>query len=51
VVDMDVVYVLEKGRLAESGTHDELLKKKGVYYKLWQDQTGKQRDDDEDDED
>ncbi|MGL4635163.1 MAG: ABC transporter ATP-binding protein [Beijerinckiaceae bacterium] len=51
VVDMDVVYVLEKGKLAESGTHDELLKKKGLYFKLWQDQTGKARDEDEDDED
>jgi ATP-binding cassette, subfamily B, bacterial len=50
VVDMDVIYVLEKGKLAESGTHPELLKKKGLYFKLWQDQTGKRRDD-EDDED
>jgi ABC-type multidrug transport system fused ATPase/permease subunit len=47
---MDVVYVLDKGRLAESGTHQELLDKKGLYFKLWQDQTGKTRDDDEDDE-
>ena len=51
VVDMDTVYVLEKGKLAESGTHAELLKKKGLYFKLWQDQTGKRRDVDEDDED
>ncbi len=51
VVHMDVVYVLEKGKLAESGTHDELLKKKGLYFKLWQDQTGKSREEDEDEED
>ncbi len=51
VVDMDVIYVLEKGKLAESGTHLELLKKKGLYFKLWQDQTGKRRDEDEEDED
>jgi ATP-binding cassette, subfamily B, bacterial len=51
VVHMDVIYVLEKGKLAESGTHEELLKKKGLYFKLWQDQTGKRRDEDEDDED
>jgi ATP-binding cassette, subfamily B, bacterial len=48
---MDLVYVLEKGKLAEVGTHKELLKKKGLYFKLWQDQTGKSRADDEDDED
>jgi ATP-binding cassette, subfamily B, bacterial len=51
VVDMDIVYVLEKGKLAEQGSHAELLKKKGLYYRLWQDQQGKARDDHEDDED
>ncbi|MGL4240951.1 MAG: ABC transporter ATP-binding protein [Beijerinckiaceae bacterium] len=51
VVDMDAVYVLEKGKLAEHGTHAELLKKKGLYYRLWQDQQGKARDDHDDDED
>jgi ATP-binding cassette, subfamily B, bacterial len=50
VVDMDIVYVLEKGKLAEQGSHAELLKKKGLYYRLWQDQQGKARDDHEDDE-
>jgi ATP-binding cassette, subfamily B, bacterial len=50
VVNMDKVYVLEKGKLAEAGTHAELLAKKGLYYKLWQDQLGKARVDDEDDE-
>jgi ATP-binding cassette, subfamily B, bacterial len=51
VVDMDVVYVLEKGKLAEQGSHAELLRKKGLYYRLWQDQQGKSRDDHDDDED
>jgi ATP-binding cassette, subfamily B, bacterial len=51
VVDMDLVYVLEKGQLAETGSHAALLKKKGLYYRLWQDQQGKARDDHDDDED
>lgn len=30
----DSLIVLDKGRLAETGTHDELMRKKGVYYSL-----------------
>ena len=30
----DSLIVLDKGRLAETGTHDELMRKKGVYYGL-----------------
>ena len=30
----DQLIVLDKGRLAEMGTHDELMRKKGVYYGL-----------------
>jgi len=30
----DRLIVLDKGRIAESGTHVELLKKRGIYYKL-----------------
>jgi ATP-binding cassette, subfamily B, bacterial len=50
VVDMDLVYVLEKGKLAEMGTHKQLLAKKGFYFKLWQDQQGKSRDEEEDED-
>ena len=32
------ILVLSGGRLAESGTHDELLAKKGIYYNLCNDQ-------------
>ncbi|MCL2461334.1 MAG: ABC transporter ATP-binding protein/permease [Defluviitaleaceae bacterium] len=30
----DKLIVIDKGRIAEAGTHAELLKKKGIYYKL-----------------
>jgi ATP-binding cassette, subfamily B, bacterial len=32
----DLILVMEKGVLAEKGTHDELIKKKGLYYSLYQ---------------
>ena len=33
--DADCIYVLDSGRLAESGTHQELLDKNGLYAHLW----------------
>jgi ATP-binding cassette subfamily B protein len=36
----DRIYVLEQGRLAEAGTHDELLTRGGLYAALWRVQTG-----------
>ena len=36
----DCIYVLEKGKIVEQGTHELLLAKKGVYNNLWQVQTG-----------
>jgi ABC-type multidrug transport system fused ATPase/permease subunit len=35
VRNADKIVVLDKGRIAESGNHEELMKKKGVYYNLY----------------
>jgi subfamily B ATP-binding cassette protein MsbA len=36
VVDADLIYVLDRGRVAEQGTHSELLAKGGIYANLYQ---------------
>jgi len=33
---MDKILVLHKGQLRESGTHQELLAHRGIYYKLFE---------------
>ena len=32
---MDRLIVLERGRIAEDGTHDQLLQRAGIYASLW----------------
>jgi ATP-binding cassette subfamily B multidrug efflux pump len=40
IARMDRLVVLDKGRIAESGTHAELLAHGGLYARLWAHQTG-----------
>lgn len=35
IIDASHILVLEKGKLAEDGTHDKLLKMKGAYYSIF----------------
>jgi len=36
IQDMDKILVLHKGQLREAGTHQELLARRGIYYRLYQ---------------
>lgn len=38
IIHADTIYVLEKGKVAEFGTHTELLQKPGLYSALWRQQ-------------
>ncbi|XP_067643916.1 iron-sulfur clusters transporter ABCB7, mitochondrial isoform X3 [Eurosta solidaginis] len=39
IMDADEIFVLENGHIGERGTHAELLKKNGLYARLWESQT------------
>ena len=38
VMHADTIFVLEKGKIIEHGTHSQLVDKKGLYYALWREQ-------------
>lgn len=44
VIHSDTIYVLEKGKIVETGSHSELNMKKGLYYAMWRQQIGEASD-------
>ena len=43
IMHADRIYVLEKGDVVETGTHDTLLEEKGLYYAMWRQQIGERK--------
>ncbi len=43
IMHADRIYVLEKGKVAETGNHTELLLEKGLYYAMWRQQIGERK--------
>ena len=41
VRNADIIIVVEKGRIAEQGSHEQLMKQKGAYFSLYSQQEGK----------
>ncbi len=44
IMHADLIYVLEKGKIVEIGSHEGLLEQKGLYYAMWRQQIGERRD-------
>jgi ATP-binding cassette subfamily B protein len=43
IMHADRIYVLEKGQVVETGTHNNLLEEKGLYYAMWRQQIGERK--------
>ncbi len=44
IMHADRIFVLEKGKIIEVGSHDDLLALKGLYYAMWRQQIGERKE-------
>lgn len=44
IIHADKIIVLEKGKIIETGKHDDLLQEKGLYYAMWRQQIGERKE-------
>lgn len=45
IMHADRIYVLEKGHIVETGSHESLIDEKGLYYAMWRQQIGERKND------
>lgn len=43
IMHADRIYVLEQGKIIETGNHEQLLNEKGLYYAMWRQQIGERK--------
>ena len=43
IMHADTIFVLEKGKIVEQGSHDALVNNKGLYYAMWRQQIGERK--------
>src|SRR6478735_7302924 len=43
IMHADRIYVLEKGQIVETGSHQQLIEEKGLYYAMWRQQIGERK--------
>jgi ATP-binding cassette subfamily B protein len=44
ILHADMIYVMEAGKIVETGSHESLIDQKGLYYAMWRQQIGERRD-------
>lgn len=43
ILHADTIFVLERGKVVETGNHEALLQQRGLYYAMWRQQVGERR--------